>query len=159
MIALAFHLAIQVSDLPERDVVAYTLWAESRGEGTAGMKAVAGVIANRAKLKRKPLSKVCLEPWQFSCWNGVKTVAVPNDKTYRECQLIATAAMAGRIRNQFTHYYAPKSCHPSWAESMAGRRKIGNHVFGTIGGANKNPGSVTVNKRVPTRNSSDGRPS
>ena len=37
----------------EIDVLARTLWGEARGEGTAGMQAVASVILNRVKIAKQ----------------------------------------------------------------------------------------------------------
>ena len=54
----------------EDKVVAITILAEARGEGKAGMYAVAAVIAQRALERKQTPSQVCLAKWQFSCWNG-----------------------------------------------------------------------------------------
>ena len=56
----------------DEDAVARTLWAEARGEGFEGMKAVAHVIINRWKRRHRKESTLCgvaTEPWQFSAWN------------------------------------------------------------------------------------------
>src|SRR5215468_10322728 len=68
----------------EIDTVARTVWAEARGEGVAGMTAVACVIMNRARIASQykqdhgrphplfgdgTLASCCTHPWQFSCWN------------------------------------------------------------------------------------------
>lgn len=57
---------------PADTLVAATMWGEARGEGLVGMLAVGGVIYNRVATGRglwSTLTKVCLQPWQFSCWN------------------------------------------------------------------------------------------
>jgi hypothetical protein len=51
------------------ETVAITILAEARGEGKSGMYAVACVISQRAKERKKSAAQVCLQPWQFSCWN------------------------------------------------------------------------------------------
>lgn len=48
--------------------MALTVWAESRSEPVEGQVAVAWVIKNRAARRRQTIQKVCLAPWQFSCW-------------------------------------------------------------------------------------------
>ncbi len=49
--------------------IALTILAEARGEGKAGMYAVACVIQQRAVNRKKPAFIICGEPDQFSCWN------------------------------------------------------------------------------------------
>ena len=51
----------------EQSVIAQTLLGEARGEGKAGMYAVACVIKQRMKLKSYPntATGVCLEPKQY----------------------------------------------------------------------------------------------
>ena len=58
----------------EQRVVAQTILGEARGEGKAGMYAVACVIAQRSiEWKRNGKSitpkQACLQAQQFSCWN------------------------------------------------------------------------------------------
>ena len=55
------------------DIVPLTIWREARGEGEPGMAAVYHVIANRAAAGRSwPVypERVCLQAYQFSCWNS-----------------------------------------------------------------------------------------
>ena len=56
----------------EQKIVAITILAEARGEGNAGMYAVAAVIAQRAFERKCTPESVCLKRYQFSCWNGKK---------------------------------------------------------------------------------------
>ena len=57
----------------EQRIVAMTILGEARGEGEAGMYAVACVIAQRSIAWEKTPTQVCLKNngkvWQFSCWN------------------------------------------------------------------------------------------
>jgi len=77
MIILTFVLIVCASAIAEEkdsDIVAMTILGEARGEGKAGMYAVACVIAQRSiEWKRNGKSitpkQVCLQDWQFSCWN------------------------------------------------------------------------------------------
>ena len=55
--------------LTQQEIVAITILAEARGEGKSGMYAVACVISQRAKERKKSAAQVCLQPFQFSCWN------------------------------------------------------------------------------------------
>ena len=62
---------------PDQEIVAMTILGEARNQGEAGMYAVACVIQQRAAHwkrngKRITPVQVCLQGYQFSCWN-------PND--------------------------------------------------------------------------------
>ncbi len=137
--------SLNVDDIAA-DILARTLWGEARGEGTAGMQAVAAVIMNRVKTSRaKPggmwwgndVISVCQKPWQFSCWNRSdpnmkKVMAVTaNDPYFKNAQAIARAALAGTLRDPTggaTHYHARGSV-PDWAKGQPPTATIGRHVF------------------------------
>ena len=53
----------------QQKVVAQTLLGEARGEGYAGMYAVACLINQRSVNRKLEPWQVCLQDWQFSCWN------------------------------------------------------------------------------------------
>ena len=53
-------------------IVALTILGEARGEGKAGMYAVACVIQQRSKNRKITPAQVCLQKRQFSCWNDGK---------------------------------------------------------------------------------------
>ena len=57
------------AELTQRQVVAMTILGEARGEGKAGMYAVATVINTRVINRNKTPRQVCLQYKQFSCWN------------------------------------------------------------------------------------------
>lgn len=79
-------------ELPDLDVMALTVRAEAGGESELGQKAIAWVIRNRFEdtnpkhswwkkdrndgIPDNTIKAVCLDPWQFSCWNE-------NDPTYK----------------------------------------------------------------------------
>lgn len=141
---------------PADTLRAATVWGEARGEGLVGMIAVNCVIGNRVESGRSlwsTVAKVCLQPWQFSCWN----INDPNSAKLHEPQkhepngwLKAQVAVAvvrdkicGDITNGATHYCTknlwgvPRDVnHPKWhdsAEIESGRTvktfEWGNHVF------------------------------
>ena len=118
-------------------VVADTLYLEARGEGEAGLRAVASVIYNRAKRSGKTCEAVCLAPKQFSCWigNAPKTLKIApkngfDRRAYRLCQSIEAELLTGKFEplGDWTHYYNPALCAPKWARGVA-KVKIGNHNF------------------------------
>lgn len=130
----------------EIDVLARTLWGEARGEGAAGMEAVACVILNRVAVAQKNGGKywwgnniiqVCQKPYQFSCWNR----SDPNFRKLQEIDeknlyfatavKIARRAMIGALKDftrGATHYHE-KSIAPYWAKNEKPAAAIGRHVF------------------------------
>jgi len=134
----------------EADVLARTLYGEARGEGEVGMRAVGHVVLNRVAARRwwgSDVKSVCLQPWQFSCWN----VNDPNLRHLRHAgdaeasfrlafdiasRLLASeqADAAGRARADdtqgATHYYANSlRAPPVWARGRAPCARIGKHLF------------------------------
>lgn len=122
------------------DVVARTIWGEARGEGEAGMIAVANVIMNRVARPgwwgRTP-REVCQKKWQFSCWNPtdpnlMRLLTVDDsNQAFASALEIAARAVAWQlpdITNGATNYHA-SSVLPDWAGRMVRVAVIGNHIF------------------------------
>lgn len=135
--------------------LAATLWGEARGEGAAGMLAVANVIYNRAahpnrKLFGGPTVKgVVLKPWQFSCWNAndpnrkllvriVDENQEPKPTTkdgvaYMQAKQIAAGVLMGTVPDPTAGalYYHSKLVTPrDWNfDLLEWVGIIGNHVF------------------------------
>ena len=137
-------------ELSEVDVLALTLWGESRGETLGGRIAVACVIRNRANEKSwygHGISGVCLKRWQFSCWlpqggesNCRQLMAMANKthisrmKTvaYRECFWIAQGICNRVVRDQVkraNHYYVDGTRKPKWAVGQTPVLELGTHLF------------------------------
>ena len=118
----------------ETKIIAITILAEARGEGEAGMYAVAAVIAQRSFERKRTPSAVCLKKWQFSCWNG-KTLKnlehllkVPQAK-----YALALAKNIKLLSRDFVgyanHYHNNKIKLPYWAKGEKPVKTIGNHIF------------------------------
>lgn len=123
-------------------IVACTLWGEARGEGRAGMKAVAAVIVNRVRVRGGAFTfaQVCQARKQFSCWNEddpnrrrLDRLPREPDEIYRRACDIAREAIAGRLVDPTrgaTHYVAATlRRRPPW---LAGKQPcvvIGGHEF------------------------------
>lgn len=132
---------LTVTDNSESDVLARTIWGEARGEGYAGMQAVANVIMNRVKRGGwygLTVSEVCKKPYQFSCWNvtdpnyqKIKTVTTANNQFLQAVE-IATQAVNGTlpdITSGATEYHAT-SIKPNWNyNKLVEVGTIGNHKF------------------------------
>ncbi len=129
----------------EADVLARTLWGEARGEGTAGMQAVACVVLNRVAESDKRgrywwgnnIIQVCQKPYQFSCWNRSdpnfrKLQSVDESDLYFATALrMAKRAIMGALDDLSggaTHYHA-KGITPYWSRGEKPTAEIGHHIF------------------------------
>jgi len=131
----------------ELDIMARTVWGEARGEGYAGMQAVANVIMNRRKVSEltpynkdwwgETITEICLAPKQFSAWlvgdpNRALAMAVtPADLQFRMAQEICIKAIGGFLPDLTygaVNYHA-NYILPSWANPSRRTAAIGNHVF------------------------------
>lgn len=122
------------------DTLARTIWGEARGEGRAGMQAVACVIRNRAARPGwwgRSIAEVCLKPAQFSCWladdpNRRKLDAVSeDDAAFTVARELAAAALAGILADYTfgaTHYHTVDTA-PVWARGHIPCVVIGRHAF------------------------------
>lgn len=134
----------------EIDVLARTLYGESRGESVAGQQAVAWVIRNRvdAQLRRdgKPdwwgegYNGVCRAPYQFSCWNrndpnfpflsGAKPIP---ERMFNALKAVAMTVIRGEVPDPTggaTHYYATTMPRPpAWVKGATFTVQIGAHRF------------------------------
>ena len=127
------------------DILARTLWGEARGEGVAGMRAVAHVVLNRVRLAQAGAVRwwgddivgVCRKPYQFSCWNRTdpnrpRVLAVSGrDPVFATALHIARDVLErGGPDPTFgaTHYHA-QGVVPYWARGHAPVSVIGRHLF------------------------------
>jgi spore germination cell wall hydrolase CwlJ-like protein len=131
-----------------RDTLARTVWGEARGEGEAGMIAVAAVIQNRIDISAAHGGRywwgrdwvgVCTAKAQFSCWNPgdpnrAKLLAVDDhDPAFRIAKQVAADAIAGRIQDPTlgaTHYKVASLPWPyGWGPFRLPLIEIGRHAF------------------------------
>ena len=132
--AVSAHTHNNVKLTRETKIIAITILAEARGEGEAGMYAVAAVIAQRAFERKRTPSAVCLKKWQFSCWNGKRLkdlehlLKVPQAK-----YALALAKNIKLLSRDFVgfanHYHNNKIKLPYWAKGEKPVKVIGNHIF------------------------------
>lgn len=124
-------------EVAEVDAIARTLYAEARGEGAKGIRAVASVIYNRAAGDPDKLMQVVRAPFQFTPWNKGQIPPRGSGAMWDECLRVAKAMYAGTFApiTSHTHYYNPKQANPSWAYIKGARRpytQIGQHRFLTV---------------------------
>jgi len=117
-------------------IIALTLWGEARGECPEGQRAVASVIANRARARGLTPAQVCLQPYQFSAWNGRKLAdLLPPDSRRRTPAWLRCLLLARELnRGDFTpsgpwDHYVRHDCWPSWRKAAVREDRIGEHVF------------------------------
>lgn len=137
--AQAFYKELEI------DVLARTIWGEARGEGSAGMQAVAAVILNRLSISESragfwwgnTIVEICQKPYQFSCWNPndpnvakVKQVD-ERDLHFATALRIARRAVIGAFNDPTEgadHYHAA-GISPHWIRGQTPVAVIGNHIF------------------------------
>ena len=154
------------------NAVAQVLWKEARGEETAGRKAVASVILNRADRNPSNIIAVLKEPSAFTCLKGytggwtdktylwyvpAKAIAGnPVNKTiWDECNQIALdlvdkkfKSTIGNKNSYINKETADKKNVDSWGKKCT--LKIGKHHFGYLPEHDPKyvvPGSMTTWKR------------
>lgn len=109
------------------DVMARTVFGESDYRNKDDATAIALTIKNRSELTNWPssIARVCLQPWQFSCWNQSdpqreRIIAVTKDnKWFSECVKISKKVLGGKVddvTNRSTHYFATYIGRPQWAK-------------------------------------------
>lgn len=139
-----------VNEIDKR-VLAQTMWGEARGEGYAGMQAVANVVMNRFKIAAdspakarqfgRTIEEICKKPYQFSAWNSndpnfSKMINLSeNDPQFRDALEIAERALRGTlpdITGGADHYHT-YNVSPSWSQGETVIAQIGSHNFFKIG--------------------------
>lgn len=123
-------------------VAARTIYGEARNQGSAGMEAVAWVIANRFKANRwysaKTLAGTCLKKAQFSCWNrddpNFSLIAnlSDDDSILNKCILCIGNVLSAESSNDPTHgatFYHTEDITAPWDTQMTKTVQIGAHIF------------------------------
>jgi len=132
--ALFIVLSSTAFSYSDRDVVASTLILEAGGEYAEGaMESVHEVVYNRSMKRNKSMSAVCLQAWQFSCWNenDVDTniaKAKKHPRWHEAMKIVDTAEMTNYTKGA-DHYYAEYIDEPYWAAAMSQTTKVGRHIF------------------------------
>ncbi len=134
----------------DQNILARTLYGEARGEGRAGLIAVASVILNRQRIVRThparirqfggpAIAAICLAPAQFSCWlasdPNSATLWAPSisGQSFILCTQIAADALAGRLSDPTggaDHYCVARIAPQTyWARGRTPTAIIGAHAF------------------------------
>ncbi|KAI9556720.1 hypothetical protein GHT06_016511 [Daphnia sinensis] len=125
----------------EYHILHKTIFAEARAEPELGQRAVAWVIKNRADQNQpywggNTIVGVCLQPFQFECWNPDRSHLI--DEAIRS-EPEAFNAMDTWLPEVYLnpdptdgadHYNNPdKEGYPPWTNNVDPVIKIGNHQF------------------------------
>jgi N-acetylmuramoyl-L-alanine amidase len=130
----------------DRDVLARTLWGEARGEGLAGMVAVAWTIRNRVDDGKdkswwgEGYAGACQKPYQLSCWNrndpNYQFLSGARQIPFRElaqCRIAADQVIGGKVPDPTggaTHYYSTSmSSPPKWVVGAKQTLRLSHHIF------------------------------
>lgn len=133
----------ELIEMSQTLVVALTLFYECGNQPWEGKVLVLDTIVNRSRKMNMTLKQVCLQPRQYSCWNGRKTqrklvrstatVATYNSVSWRECMLLAKMAGSDAYMptTGATHYFNPHIVKPApiWIKRMKLVDKVGDHAF------------------------------
>jgi len=137
-IATIFKVAYghtNITHTRETKIIAITILAEARGEGEAGMYAVAAVIAQRAFERKRTPSAVCLKKWQFSCWNGKRLKDLEHLLKVPQADYALSLAKSIKLLSRdfvgfANHYHATwMKKKPYWAKGEKPVKVIGQHAF------------------------------
>ena len=143
-------IIVETWDESDLDTLARTIYGEARGESEAGRVAVAEVILARVIRPMWPnnANDVCLQPWQFSCWN----VGDPNrdkilsvglgDPVFKDCHNVARDILENGAKGyaqgadhymtvtRYQEMISEESDRPDhWIHNLRPVVVIGAHIF------------------------------
>jgi len=124
--------------------LAQTIRGEARGEPFEGQLAVGWVIRNRSRVRNMAIRDVCLQPFQFSCWNTADpNLRVLASVSFSDPSFIRALGVAGIVisgglpdlTGAADHYHTlarPENAEawpPSWAANMTPTVRVSSHQF------------------------------
>jgi len=123
------ELAIQLTE-EEIDLIAKTVYAESKGEPFIGKVGVASVILNRLNhpLFPKSVKEIIFQKNAFSCINESYYDIEPDAETY---EAVDEALRGYDPTGNALYFYNPKTATCQWTKKVSKSQitQIGNHVF------------------------------
>lgn len=132
-IALLMVLVSGTAWAEDDHVPIMTIALEAQGESLAGQTAVGEVIRNRAREARSTFEEVCLKPYQFSCWNGLKSPLIASNRVsgeaYQRASRAWEASRTSNLTQGASHYLNTRLASPKWARQGHKRVVIGRHTF------------------------------
>jgi len=139
--ASPFHMVGALSASRDLQCLTEAVYWEARGEGAAGMAAVAQVVLNRVRHPAFPKT-VCGVVYQGAsdgdCQFSFACQAHSNhdeDDSWRRAREVASRALSGHVMSavgQATNFHAV-SVTPGWMTSLQKVAQIGSHIFYRFG--------------------------
>jgi len=116
-------------ELSDLEILAKTLYFEAGICDIFEKILIGWVIRNRKNDKRFPNSykEVCLQPYQFSCWNGyneekIKKIDLNGKWQYMICLMVAEYVIHEKEKYNpipgVVYYYNPQLVCPKWARRV-----------------------------------------
>lgn len=133
--------------IAEFTIFVLTLFNEAAICDEHEIQKVARVIMVRTEEQKTSIRKTCLQPKQFSCWNGKRLKHKiltkyhagvyslgENRNKWKVCERVAYNALAGQFNRlpRWNHYYNPKTSSPTWKDDLKNKVKDEYHIFGRI---------------------------
>ena len=126
-------LTLAATQTASAGIVALTILAEARGEGPDGMAAVAACIQQRSINRKLTPEQVCLQPKQFSCWNGKSEADLEHLLKTKQAKtalwLEANLHRINRAKIGYADHYHADYVQPYWAKGKKPVKIIGRHLF------------------------------
>ncbi|MFB8377298.1 cell wall hydrolase [Paenibacillus taichungensis] len=110
------------------NLLARTIYSETRGEPYRGMVAVGAVVLNRLKSPQFPntLVKVITEPLAFTVISNGQFWLKPNQRAYRA----ARESLKGSDPSaESLYFFNPDKSTSTWIKRLRPKLRIGRHVF------------------------------
>ncbi|MCG7380488.1 cell wall hydrolase [Paenibacillus sp. ACRSA] len=110
------------------NLLARTIYSESRGEPYHGMVAVGAVVLNRLKSPEFPTSlvEVITEPLAFTVISNGQFWLKPQQRAFRA----AREALKGKDPSLGSlYFFNPDKATSTWVKRLRIKLRIGNHVF------------------------------
>jgi spore germination cell wall hydrolase CwlJ-like protein len=133
--------------LTDSQIVAMTIWGEARGEGKAGMYAVACVISQRSINRNTTPAEVCLQRKQFSCWQNQfssnQTPMATFERKLKTKEGVYAMLLAKNIKGldrsfvKYADHYVTLKTQVYWMNGHKPVIVIGNHKFFKLRRGNK----------------------
>lgn len=158
--ARPFNLGGALDDSRDLDCLTQAVYYEARGEGRAGMQAVAQVVLNRTRHGAFPKT-VCGVVYQgasrrtgcqfsFTC-NGAMRRGV-NRSAWSRARDVAAQALSGQVYSAVgtaTHFHTT-GVSPRWRHSLVRVNQVGSHIFYRFGGRSGSSGAFSYDARPST---------
>jgi spore germination cell wall hydrolase CwlJ-like protein len=142
------------------DCLSQAVYYEARGEGVAGMRAVAQVVLNRARHPAFPKT-ICGVVFQgsgqrigcqfsFTCDGSMRRGV--QQGAWRRARAIAGEALSGYVMGEVgnaTHFHTT-GVAPGWRSNMIRVAQVGTHLFYRFGGRNGDAGAFRYQAKPST---------